>query len=47
MRDALKLAVTRLQRLGLEIPSTSSLRVDAFAWANEAQEVLNKTVPKI
>lgn len=38
--EALKLASARLQRLALEIPSTTSLRAAAFKWADEALRAL-------
>lgn len=38
--EALKLAAARLQRLALEIPSTTSLRAEAFEWADEALRAL-------
>lgn len=38
--EALKLAAARLQRLALEIPSTTPLRADAFEWADEALRAL-------
>lgn len=38
--EALKLAAARLQRLALEIPSTTPLRADAFEWADAALRAL-------
>lgn len=39
-QEALKLAAARLQRLALEIPSTTSLRAEAFEWAEAALRAL-------